>query len=203
MTAARHGVNWVGDASPDRMGWCAARNHVVKEAIKAAEDGPVDGIFWVDDDVMVPADVVPRLLQYGHDMVSGLYFQRAGNHYPLVARWNEGIKSFEFPVAYPEGVLVPVDGVGFGCVYTSLDMFRKIAALKDTPSEGPFGGDFEKRTYGEDFAFCLRARKAGIQPYVDTGILCEHYIGPQYATAETFQTSLRKALEEGKQHVGI
>ena len=186
MCAANRGVTWVGDVSPDRMGWAAARNRVVESSLEAAGETEVDGVFWVDSDIMVPADTIHRLCSYGKDFVSGLYFQRSAPYWPLFAKLNKK-QSFEWPSAYPENVLAPCDGVGFGCVYTSINLLRLVSDLPECKDSGPFGGDFGKRSYGEDFTFCLRARKVGIHPYVDTAVKCEHCSGFEFADETLFK----------------
>jgi len=186
MRAANRGITWVGDVSPDRMGWAAARNAVVEAALDVARETEVDGVFWVDSDIMMPPETIHRLCEYNLDFVSGLYFQRNPPYWPLFARLNTK-QTFEWPSNYPENVLAPCDGVGFGCVLTSISLLRKVAALPECKELGPFGGDFGKRSYGEDFTFCLRAKKVGVTPHVDTGIKCDHMIGPEYSNEAMFQ----------------
>jgi hypothetical protein len=187
MYAANHGVRWVGDCSPDREGWSTARNHVVKSAIEAAEQDPIDGVFWVDDDIVMPQETISRISGYDLDFVSGLYFQRSAPFWPLFAIFNKKINAFEWPAIYPENVLAPCDGVGFGCVYTSIKLLRAVSKLPECKEDGPFGGDFGKKSYGEDFTFCLRAKKAGFQAYVDTSVKCEHHIGPEFSNEELYR----------------
>lgn len=186
MHAASHGVTWVGDVSPDRMAFATARNTVVESAVEAAKDDHIDGVFWVDSDLVIPADTISRLVNYDLDFVSGLYFQRAMPYWPLFAFLNKA-NSFEWPSQYPDNVIAPCDGIGFGCVYTSIRMLRAVVALPECEEVGPFGGDFGKKTYGEDFTFCLRAKKAGFRPHVDTAIKCEHHIGPLFSNEALFK----------------
>jgi len=186
MRAANRGVTWVGDVSTDRMGWAAARNRIVQASIEASNETEVDGVFWIDDDIIIPADTIHRLCSYGHDFVSGLYFQRSPPYWPLFAKLNQR-QSFEWPATYPENVVAPCDGVGFGCVFTSIKLLKLVSDLPECKESGPFGGDFGKKSYGEDFTFCLRARKVGIHPYIDTAIKCEHHIGPEFANEALFK----------------
>src|ERR1700674_2158021 len=165
MFAANHGVTWVGDVSPDRMGWAAARNMIVRRALSWAKVDKVDAVMWVDDDIMMPVETIAKLASYGLDFASGLYFQRAARYRPLFTNLN-GKKSFAWPEKFPENVLAPCDGIGFGCTLTSINLLQKVEALPECAEpDGPFGGDFGKREYGEDFTFCLRAHKVGIRPH--------------------------------------
>jgi hypothetical protein len=202
MYAASNGVQWIGDVSSLRMGWVGGRNASAKGAIESRtlEGLEADGVFWVDDDVkLVTMDVIARLVSYDVDFVTGIVFQKEPPHYPLIASYSETLKGsgFKWWYGFLERVLAPVDGAGFGCMYTSTKMLKAIAELPDFPKDGWFnqspipGTDSEGKVptplFSEDFSFCLRARQAGFQLLVDTAILCEHYRGPKYATVEDFR----------------
>ena len=190
MYAANRGVRWVGPACPDRVGWSIARNGVVEEALEyGKQDQPLrdvlDGVIWVDDDVLVPPHAFHTLLSHGLDLVSGLYFQRAAPYLPVAARLNEK-GQFDFWWDYPSNVLAPVDGFGFGCCYTSIEVLRRVSVILEC-ADGVFSGPPVTKTYGEDFLFCRRAALVGIQPYVDTGILCRHHLDSRYADEDLFK----------------
>lgn len=192
MFAANNGIKWAGDISPDRMGFAAARNRVVEEALAAEKTLKADGVFWVDSDIKLPMEAITRLVSHDLDFVSGLYFQRVAPYWPLFARYTpEG--SFEWARAYPENTIAPCDGIGFGCVYTSMKLLRAVSALPECKTDGPFGGVFGKHTYGEDFLFCLRARMAGFTPHIDTSIKCEHYLEPELSNEALYKLFQSKA----------
>gem|GEM_PF-4127276 len=164
---------WLGDASPDRQPYAAARNNVVHSVIHN-DDYPDDALIaWVDSDVMLPIDSIARLADHGLDFVTGIYFQRHPPHRPLIAHFNG--KSFQWAAKWPRNVIAPMDGCGFGCVLTSLGMLRKMDA--------PW---FEYLKFSEDFDFCLKAAKLGFQLYVDTAVLCGHLMDPEPATIDTY-----------------
>ncbi len=173
MHAAGHGHLWIGDASPNREGWETARNRVVDAVVNS--DAPDDAsIFWCDSDVVLPSDAITRLADQKKDFITGIYFQRRKPHRALINIFNG--KAFDWVMKWPENVIAPIDGCGFGCVLTSVGMLRKMAA--------PW---FKYEKFSEDFDFCLKAQKAGYQLYVDTGILCEHLKDPEGATFEDFK----------------
>ena len=192
MSAARH-AEWVGDVSTIREGWVGARNRAAKAALEDAPD--CGGIVWVDDDVLLPPTAITRMLSYEKDFVTGIVFQKFENVNPLVARWAG--KGFSWWLEFPENVLAPADGCGFGCCYTSTKMLRAITELPDFRKDGWFNqfppnhfgkqaGDSEQ-SMSEDFSFCMRAKAAGFQLYADTGLLCSHMIGPKYSTQATYR----------------
>jgi len=193
MSASRH-AEWVGDVSTIREGWVGARNRAVKAALEDAPD--CDGIVWVDDDVLLPPTAITRLVSYDQDFVTGVVFQKFGDINPLVARWCGN--GFAWWREFPENVLAPADGCGFGCCYTSTRMLRAIQQLPDFKKDGWFN-QFPANHFGkqvaadaetamsEDFSFCMRAKAAGYQLHADTGLLCSHMIGPKFSTQATYR----------------
>jgi len=189
MHAANSGHEWVGAACPDRLGYAAARNMVVKTALMS-EDSP-DAVVWVDDDVVVPKQAIARLAAYlsqdtcplgkALDFVSGVYFQRRPPHHPLFGKFDG--EAFHWARTWSENSLVLVGGVGFGFCATSLKMLR---AVSDLPEVKEAGGPFQYGKYSEDLSFCISAAKAGFPPYVDTGIMCGHEADPLVVTVDTF-----------------
>jgi hypothetical protein len=183
MFASNKGVKWAGPICPDREGWREARNHVVSETLQYVAAHQITGVFWVDDDIVLPFNAITRLLEHGLDFVAGLYFQRAAPYLPVAAGLGAG-GDFDFWWDFPRNVLAPVDGVGFGCVYTSIKLLQTIS---DTYDCVPFTQPAKGKSYGEDFLFCLRAKSVGFQPHVDTGILCKHHLDSRYVDLELFE----------------
>lgn len=185
MTASNHGITWAGDVSSIRMGWADGRDRAARAAIET----DADGVFWMDDDIFLPAAAIVQLASHGKDFASGMYFQKFPPHWPLVAMFDG--KTFQWLREYPEGDhLVEVDGVGFGCAYTSTKLLR---ALKDK-----HGKVFEWTKYSEDFTFCLRAGELGMRPWVDTGIKCAHSpLDPKQVTEQDY-IAARKVMVEGE-----
>jgi hypothetical protein len=174
MHAAKFGHTWMGVAAPDRLPYAVARNKAV-EAIVHNDDFAEAAIFWMDSDIVLPIDSITRLANSGKDFITGIYFQRAAEHRPLVAHYDEKMDSFIWLAKWPKNVIAPIDGCGFGCVLTSVKMLRDM--------EAPW---FEYKKFSEDFTFCRNAAKAGYQLYVDTGVLCGHLMDPVPATIETY-----------------
>ena len=146
MHAAAHGVEWVGDASPDRVKWDAARNLTVKTALESE----AEAIFWCDADIVLPTDAITRLVATGEPFITGIYFQRGKPHWPLIAHFDARKQTFNWFIDWPANVVAPIDGCGFGCVLTTTAMFRAI----DPPW-------FAFHKFSEDFDVCLKAARAG------------------------------------------
>ena len=210
MHAANHGHQWVGDASPDKQTFVVGRGMIAK----AGCDSEADYIFWCDSDIVLPPDAITRMVDHGLDFVTGIYFQKSGDHWPLIA--NFATDHYNWMVCWPENVIAPVDGCGFGCVLTSTKMLRAmrdafrpevlerkmICDLCESKSphfdcvQRPMTDNeirekanpwFEYAKFSEDFEFCQRAKKSGFQLYVDTAVLCGHLPAPPPTTIEDFK----------------
>lgn len=167
MNAGRRGLaEWHGVASPDRVGVVDARNFV---ANIARDNG--HGVVWADADTVIEVDGISKLLIQGKDFVTAIGFQRQPPHMAMVGRFikRKGKVVSQWIGSWPEAnVLAPMESTGFSLVYTSHALLNKLG-------EDPFS-----RTEGlsEDLSFCWRAKMAGVQLYVDTGISTYHLMDP-------------------------
>lgn len=154
-----------------------ARNSL---AINAVESG-CDYILWLDSDMMVPPDTLLRLLQdaeeTGAEYVSGLYFTRAFPVRPMITKtieWEqdaetgEAHNTVELYTDYPKDSVFEIDGGGFGCVLTSVNL---IADVTEHFKGSPFA---PLPTFGEDFSFCWRVKQLGRKMLCDSHVKCRH-----------------------------
>jgi hypothetical protein len=183
MHAASNGIRWVGDASPDRESFVGARNSVVQSVIETQD---VDGIFWCDSDIILPAHAITSMVITGREFITGIYCQRNPPHYPVVGTFDKRLKKFRWLVEWPDNSVVPIDGCGFGCVYTSMEIFRSV------PS--PW---FEWKDFGEDLTMCLKAMEAQFQLYVHTGVQCGHIGEPVAVTYADYQRVRNDTISKG------
>jgi hypothetical protein len=208
-------AQWVADVSSIRQGWVMGRNNAVRELLENKIE--CDGIVWVDDDVRLPQSAIRRLLSYDLDFVTGIVYQKEPEFLPLVADWTG--RGYQFWRTYPENVLAPARGCGFGICYTSTKMLREIDTLPRQAKKGgvycPEGGWFDlfppdwfgsgtNSPMSEDLSFCRRAMEAGFQLYADTGLECPHYRGPEFSTkknADQYWAKKRAEWEAAKERV--
>lgn len=201
MNAAAKGLAWVGDLSPDRMGYATARNTTAQEFIEEGEDF-ADGIVWIDNDIRFAKASISRLLYQARrlkaDFISGVYHQRGGMHMPVFYLFDEKLNGFRNVDDYPADMIAPADGCGFGFVWTSKKLIDAIARHPEfDPRRGWFPDERSKKGgYGEDLSFCYQAMRCGIQLYVDTGIQVGHMGEPEIITREHFLKS--KAERDSK-----
>lgn len=201
MFASNRGLLWVGDGSMDRMGYGASRNASVQYALDKGYEA--DGIIWIDSDIKPEVDSIARLVhtvrQNSFDFLSGVYFQREGVHNPVFHGWNPDMHCFQPAESYPPNTLGMAAGCGFGFVYTSLDMIRKIT-VSDAfdPKTGWFPDRRDTGGFGEDLTFCWMAKEAGFQLWVDTGIMVEHEANAIYIGESDFKREQEKWIKENK-----
>ncbi|SRR5260221_9811843 len=200
MFAANTGITWVGDVSPDRMGYSAARNAVAKICMESPE---ADGVMWIDSDIAVPTNAIASLIHAADlqdaEFVTGVYHQRGGNKFPLVAMYAPEKNLFNWVVEWPENIMAKIDGCGFGFVYTARSVFEKIANLDDFTKEiGWFRDQRDWQGLGEDFYFCRQAMKAGVQLWVHTGVQVGHSGESVIITRADFLHELERLKKENR-----
>ena len=189
MSAAKHGTEWVGDISPDRLGYSDARNFVLE--FLAKDPSLADGIVWVDSDIVPASDSIQRLTttaeKYGFDFLSGVYHQRRGGYRPCFFAWDEQSQGFRINRIYEMDQIKEVGACGFGFCWTSTKMIMAIKALPHfDPDHGSWFPDKRHGDLSEDLGFCLQAREAGFKLYVDSGIQVGHLGEAEVITRETY-----------------
>lgn len=168
----------------------SARNILAKGFLETG----CEWAFWWDCDVIVPANVIVQLYKTAIEcqtkFVTGIYYQRIGDHFPVLWKKNPVLSDGTMPKlgpapptnetnneAYRHFYLLPgpnnvrpfaADVCGFGCVLTHREMFEKITY----PWFKMISGECS-----EDFYFCVEAKKAGYNLMADPSLRLGH-IGP-------------------------
>jgi hypothetical protein len=137
-----------------------------------ADSLKADWILFVDDDQVFDADALIRLLDRNVDLCGGLYLTRTPPHRPTAMRQSDSeTGTFWSPLAL-EAVgsdgLEAVDALGMG-----FTLVRR-AVWEAVPRPAFRAGQLAPDETGEDVWFCLQAKAAGFQPYVDTSVLVGH-----------------------------
>jgi hypothetical protein len=160
--------------------------------------------FWADDDIIFPIGragwfrwinqlpssfpesfasrhSIDRLLSHNKTIVSGLYFGRQVKGQPM---YHEGLRERGSNIAARSYIdeLRPTDWIptGFKLVHRSVyedirAKFPDLAPRKDPGPEGSHWGYYNPiGEAGEDVSFCIRAKQAGHQPYIDLGLHATH-----------------------------
>jgi GT2 family glycosyltransferase len=143
-----------------------AREMIAEHALK----NNYDYVFFVDSDMVLPADTLEKLLQADKDIISGLAFQRKPPFSPCVySKLKLGEPGTDSVVNLTEfaNKVEEVEGIGLACALIKTEVFRSIYK-ENMPCFTPIMG------YGEDLSFCLRARKLGYKVYADTSAKVGH-----------------------------
>lgn len=162
------------------------RNLIANNAIQHG----FDRVMWIDSDMIIPPYALERLtadMDAGRDFVTGLYFSRKPPIKPVVygeVYWRvrddgnveTGSKRIE---TYPENRVFPVQGAGFGCCMTSVELLKALVDKYGSPFTPLMG-------LGEDLAFCWRASQMGYKLYCDTGIKCGHIGSHVYGESDAW-----------------
>lgn len=153
-----------------------ARNEFCRRAVQNG----FDYIMFIDSDMVFPAKVVDRLLRHDADIVTAVCYGRTGKHEPQV------YKEMKPSTWYRKYVIVDrctdVDGVfsikacGMACCLIKTDLIKKMFNRNMNPFD-PFGH------LGEDFSFCVRARRFKAKMIADGTITIGH-VGKEVFTKE-------------------
>jgi hypothetical protein len=172
-----------------------ARNVVASQALKSG----AEYLFFWDSDIVVPPDVVPRLMAYGLPVVSGLYWRRHPQIFPEAFRVNsngitEPMSLEEIHTLKHQTQPIECDAVGLGCCLIHKSVLEKLAKRSDRfrmispddlhePIEVIQFMKFIMQnhvTVSEDVHFCWRVKhELGYKIFVDLNIECQHLTGAQ------------------------
>ena len=135
-------------------------------AVQIAQHNNCTHLLQLDADMIYPSDMIMNLLKHDKDIVGALTFKRYPPFDPLI-RQGEPFKLLGI-YPYPEKLL-KVTATGTGCLMTKMSVYEKI---KEPWFE--FDKTVKGHPVGEDINFCYKAKKAGLNIYVDTTIKTAH-----------------------------
>jgi hypothetical protein len=133
-----------------------------------------DLLLWIDSDIIFTINDFKKLISHQRQIIGGFYSITDGNKYPIVKEWNEdyfrqhGTFKFLTPNDIQSDELIEVIYAGMGFMMVKSGVFEelkypwfyhepiRIGTIVEMPSE--------------DLSFCLNARKAGFQIWVDPTI---------------------------------
>jgi len=120
-------------------------------------------VLWLDSDMTFTEHVVEDLMDCGKEMVCGAFVSRRPPYGPCIY---SSIKKNEIEKVKDFGMKpFRVDGCGFACVLTAVDLLQAVTQK--------FGTTFQPTEYyGEDLAFCWRVGQIGRE------IWCEPTVRP-------------------------
>jgi len=154
----------------------AQRELIALDAI----DGGYDYLFFVDDDIVFPADALSLLIETAESdpttaVVGALYYSRDSIRPMAVADWHSEDTTSAAVPAFNGNSADIVDGIGFGCALLRVSTLRQL-----TRPYFPAHVYIERATRtvrqcDEDYLYCERVRKAGWKVRLDARARCTHY----------------------------
>lgn len=127
-----------------------------------ALDVDAEYILWLDSDMTFPATTAVRLLSHQEPIVAANYIRRQppykGVAYEIIGDWQNPL-SFDI-----QDTLVPVEGIGMGCVLMKTEIFNSISKPWFEFGWSPETNDF----LGEDMILWQKAAASGYKVKVDT-----------------------------------
>lgn len=143
-------------------------------------------LLWLDDDHVFNPDMLVYLARHDKDMVSALYFGRADQHLPVAYIKDTSDDDYKhFPLIEPPRCLAEVDAVGFGAML----MKREVLDAFEYPW-------FDFKNAGEDITFCVHAKRAGKQVFLDGSYVLGHIGNPSIVTEQTYQEYMQANEEK-------
>ena len=123
-------------------------------------------VLWLDSDMVFSPELLEDLMFSGKPFVTGIYHARRKGYASCIFKTVEINKKVERFDKYPTETF-EIDGCGFGCVLIETAILTDVNRNKGTcftplPS------------YGEDIAFCKRAKELGHKIYCEPSVVCGH-----------------------------
>ena len=150
-----------------------ARNFLVDAFLASGREW----FLSVDTDIILPDNVVTRLLARKQKLIGALIYVNAKPIFPQIYQkiadfGVKGYGTYLIDESWMEGDLVKADATGAGCLLVHRSVFL------DIPKNKPFRWfQHEQRgedLFGEDVVFCGRAKAVGHQLYIDTAVKAGH-----------------------------
>lgn len=174
-------------------------------AVEKALELNCDYLFMCDDDMILPRNIVKRLISHGKDIVGSMSFERLGDHSPNIyalhsyqkndtgdnvtnsMRWRNILAYEQFTDA--DGV-AEVDVIGFGAVLIDMNVFKG-----DNAMVAPYF--MSQFNVGEDFFFCWKAKEKGLKVFADCHISWQsgHIGEPVVITDRLFKEKLKVRVD--------
>lgn len=179
MIRAELGANYIQWASDPRFvahilplrGYrpvTAARNQLIKDFLEDVQFQECQYLLMIDSDMSGPANLL-ELALFNKPIIGALTFMVKEGHIVPVAMRREGI-AYSIISPLPANELVKVDATGTGCIMIRRDVFARM----EKPYFEYLMDDEGLSQLGNDFYFCMKAKKAGISVHVHTGYVTAH-----------------------------
>ena len=169
----------------------AARNDFAKAVIS----NNADALLFFDSDMTFPPDTLEKMVKHiedGKEIVTGLYFKRRPPFSPVLYK-ALGYRPETDETYFEDLIELPnskepfeVEGCGMGCCIISKTVLLDVALNYQTWFN-------PVHNFGEDLAFCVRARELGHKIWCDPTISCGH-VGQLIVNEDVWQNTLSERM---------
>ena len=183
----RDGSTIVGAGSSDRMYTHAAENQIVEDFLAIPD---ATHLFMTEMDMILPDDIIPKLLALDAPAASGVYFLRKGRGQACL--YKKTVTPANNPYPFTPVSIFPTtkpfrlkNGCpGLGCVLIRRDVFEKLERpWFDLKEKNPRTGE----GYGSDMYFWTNVGRAGFDVWVDPTADCNQIDYEIYSIMDYYQ----------------
>lgn len=136
-----------------------------KLSSKAINEG-FTHVLWIDSDMIFRPEAFDELLDTGKDFVTGVYHARRPGHASCIFKRCDDLNHIERYTEYPKDTF-EIGGCGFGFVLIKTAILKRVMLH--------YGTCFcPLKDFGEDIAFCNRARGLGESIFCEPSVRLGH-----------------------------
>jgi len=169
------------------------RSEIVRKAIQYG----TEFLLFLDNDMLVPADIISRLYAHQKDFISALAYTRIRPYKPCVYSEKDKEGNWMPDVRVKQG-LIEVDATGLSCALIKMSVIKNLLRRKQKQIKNR-GGLFFHNRFGEDMNFSEELRKVtGIKLFVDSDLVITHLGRRQHVDYRTFFQYLKQQNEVDK-----
>ena len=147
-----------------------ARNRGVEIVI----NGGFDYTLWVDSDIILPPNILPKLLSTNADIATGWYPKKLSGSKITELYGPDKLSRYEMVNIMTDelpknGGVIPILGCGFGCTLVKNHVYSAIGDRDWFHYHSTDG-----KLCSEDLDFCKKAKEKGFSIVADTSLRCPH-----------------------------
>ncbi len=132
-------------------------------------DQKADWVLYLDDDHILPQDVLTKLLVADKDIISALYVQRQPPFNPVLMEYELPDGGFiQKQLDSTDQGVIEVAAAGAGCLLVKRRVIEALTAPYWTL------GQLNSGTWGDDLHFCSRVRATGFNIFCDLNVTLGH-----------------------------
>ena len=148
-------------------GCAQARNKIACRCV----DQDYSRVLFIDDDQLVPIDVLEKLLDCKSEIAAGYSMMCVGDMRTNISFYDKDRRFYDFITSdkLKTNIVMDVDAVGFSCILIKKHVFKVLQYPWFKYVEYP-----DRGTLSEDLYFCDMARKNNLRLVVDTSLKCLH-----------------------------